>query len=114
MAVEDLCACDLELQDGELVGVTRAAVLGGEGVGQAVHPAVEEALDVLGAEAPAEPAQGVGVVDVGDAVVERLDDMAGAPEAPTEPHVAVEADADRPGGVGAELDEGGPKSRSQM
>jgi hypothetical protein len=70
-AVEDLGACDLELKDGELVGVTRAAVLSGKGVGQPVHPAVEEALDVLGAEASAETLDGDGVVDVGDAVVAR-------------------------------------------
>ena len=68
-----------------------------------------EALDVLGAEAPAEPGQSGVVIDVGDAVVERLDDAAGAPEVLAEPHVAVEADADRPGRVGAELDEGGPE-----
>src|SRR5215467_2637830 len=106
-AVKDLGACDLELKDGELVGVARATVQSGEGVGQAVHPAVEVALDVPGAKAAAEPPQGGLVVDRGDAVVERLDVVAGALEVLTEPHVAVEADADRPGGVGAELDEAG-------
>src|SRR5262249_24939677 len=69
-AVEDLGACDLELKDGELVGVPRATVGSGEGVGQAVHPAVEVALDVRRPEAAAEPPQGGLVVDGGDAVVE--------------------------------------------
>src|SRR5260370_2651926 len=107
-AVEDLGACDLELQDGELGGGTGATVVSAEGVGQAVHPAVEEALDVSGPEAAAEPAQGGLVVDRGDAVVERLDVVAGTLEVLAQPHVAVEADPHAEGSEGAELDEGGP------
>lgn len=43
-AVEDLGATDLELKQGELVGVTRTAILTSEGAGQPVEPALEEAL----------------------------------------------------------------------
>jgi hypothetical protein len=67
-AVEDLGACDLELQDGELVGVTRAAILMTEGVGQPVEPAFEVAPDVGGAEASVETPQSDLIVYVGDAV----------------------------------------------
>src|SRR5262249_43782206 len=55
-AVEDLGAADLDLEHREHVAVAGLAVLGGEGTGQAVHPAVEVTLDVGGPEAPAEAA----------------------------------------------------------
>src|SRR5579859_4017480 len=104
-AVEDLGARHLELKDGELVGVTRAAILVGEGVGKVGDPAVEEALDVLGAEAPAQALEGGDVIDVGDAVVEGLDVVAAQAQALDQPLVAIEPDPDAEGSVGAELDE---------
>jgi len=49
-AVEDLGKADLELEDGEVMVITRPSVFGGKGLRQHCHPAPEESLDMVGAE----------------------------------------------------------------
>jgi len=49
-AVEDLGQADLELEDREFMVIACPPVFGGRWLGQDRHPAVEEGLDVGGAE----------------------------------------------------------------
>src|SRR5487761_1226727 len=97
----DLAAA-LGVHENTVQRVVRASA---EGVGQSVHPAVEVALDVGGAEPHRSTPKGGGVSHGSDAVVEWLVVDLLSRQLALEPLVAVEPYAHAPGRVGADLDE---------
>ena len=66
---------------------------------------IEEALDMGGSEAGAEAVEGSGVIDLGDAVVERLIGVAATLQLAAQPLMSVKPDPDAERRVGAEADE---------
>ncbi len=108
-AVEDIGATHLHLEDGQLVGIARCAVVLGERAGEAVDPLVEVALNVGRAEPVRRLLESDRIIYGGKAIVERLVGNVPMLHLALEPLIAVEPDPDAPGCIRTDLDEAGPK-----
>ena len=73
------------------------------------QPFAQQRVDLVGAELVADPLQGGGVVNGGEAVVQCLEPQAGPGGLPLGPLVAVDAQLGVVGEVGAELEEERPE-----
>ena len=107
--VEDEGAGDLDLAHRQLPEVAGPPVLVGERGRDDRRPAVEEALDVVGAEPVADRLQSARVLTGGEAVGQLAEGETGPAGLALGPLVTVQPDLGRIGEVGADLDEAGPE-----
>ena len=103
--VEDLRETDFDLIQCETMSVASGAIGGRQWPGQPLRPAIEEGLDVAGAQRITGRLQGGGIGTREKAVVETLETNAVPPELLFHPLMAVETNLDRIRQIGADLDE---------
>src|SRR5437868_13138915 len=106
--VEDAGIGDLELAEGQLIGVAGLEVVSRKRRGQSVEPAPEEGVHSIGGQPVTDPLEGCRIGAPTETVVERLVRDAGLVQLTLGPTVAVQPQPDRVGSICVRLPKGWP------